>query len=171
MSGMFFVNPDVRFSRRLSVCQIQTRLLALGLFRWLTGADRRCLRMSSRPHRAEFPPALPIAYGLLLGSVSGSRAKDRASIDALRPNNNSVKSEDQYGISIIREKRPATTRRLPQKGRQSPALPDCAFASTREEIVLGKNHGFFHRGRNATSPARAACPQQRFGTVAAAAQA
>src|SRR4051794_40798646 len=123
MSGMFFVNPDVRFSRRLSVCQIQTRPFALGLFRWLTRANRRCFRMSSRRHGAEFPPALQIAYWLLLGSISGSRATDRASTDALRPHNNWVKSEDQYGISFIREKRPATTRRLPQKGRQSSALP------------------------------------------------
>ena len=168
---MFFVNPDVRFSRRLSVCQIQTRSFALGLFRWLTGADRRFFRMSSRLHEAEFPPALQIAYWLLLRSVSGSRATDRASTDALRPNNNWVKSEDQYGISFIREERPATTRRLPQKGRQSPALPECALARTSEEIVLGENHGFFHRRRKTVGPADAARAQQWFGTVAAGAQA
>jgi hypothetical protein len=169
---MFFVNPDVRFSRRFSVCQIQMRPFALGLFRWLTGADSRCLRMNSRLHGAEFPPALQIAYWLLLRSVSGSRATDCASIDALRPNNNWVISEDQYGISIIREKWPATTRRLPQKGRQqSPALPECALARTGEEIVLAENHGFFHRRRKAVGPADAARPGQRFGTAAAAAQA
>jgi hypothetical protein len=169
---MFFVNPDVRFSRRFSVCQIQPRPFALGLFRWLTGADSRCLRMNSRLHGAEFPPALQIAYWLLLRSVSGSRAMDRASIDALRPNNNWVISEDQYGISFIREKWPATTRRLPQKGRQSPALPEWALAHTGEEIVLAENHGFFHRRRKTGGPAgTAATTGQRFGAVAAGAQA
>ena len=168
---MFFVNPDVRFSRRISVCQIQRRPFALGLFRWLTGADRRFLRTNSRLHGAEFPPALQIAYWLLFGSVSGSRATDCASTDALRPSNNWVKSEDQYGISFIREERPATTRRLPQKGRQSPALPECALAHTSEEIVLAENHGFFHRRRKAGGSADAVPPQQRFGTVAPLAQA
>ena len=171
MSGMFFVNPDVRFSRRLSVCPIQTRPFAVGLFRWLTGADNRRFRTNFRLHGAEFPPALQIAYWLLLRGVSGSRATDCASTDALRPNNNWVISKDQYGISIIREKRPATTRRLPQKGRQSPALPECAPAHTGEEIVLAENHGIFHRRRKALGPADAASPHQRFGTVAALAQA
>ena len=147
MSGMFFVSPGVRFSRRFRVCQSRVRSV---LFRWLTGADRRCLRIGSRVYEAEFPLARLIVYRLLLRGILGSRATDRASTDALRPNNNWVKPEDQYGISFIGEERPASTRRLPQKGRQqSPAPPECALARTGEENVLAKNHGALHRRRPA----------------------
>src|SRR5688572_10510958 len=151
MSGMFFDNPGVRFSKRSSVCQSRLRLFASVLFRWLTGAGRRCFRINSRLHEAEFPPATQIAYRLLLRSVSGSRATDRASNDALRPNNNWVKPEDQYGISFIGEKWPAPTRRLPQKGRQQPPAPtECALARTGEANVLAKNDRLLHWRRRET---------------------
>ena len=39
MSGMFFDNPAVRFSRRFSFYQIRMRYFASLLFRWLTGAE------------------------------------------------------------------------------------------------------------------------------------
>src|SRR3954447_25156793 len=101
MSGMFFVNPGVRVSRRNKVSQ--SRVLSV-LFRWLTGADRRCLRMGSRVYEAEFPLARLIVYRVLLllrsGRISGSRARDCAptKIGTLRPFNNWVKPEDHYGI-------------------------------------------------------------------------
>src|SRR6266513_4812834 len=170
MSGMFFVNPGVRFSRRDRVCESRVRSV---LFRRFTDADRRCLRLGSRFYEAEFPSARLIVYRFLLlfrGMVSGSRATDCASSDALRPFNNWVKPEDQYGISFIGEKRPAFARRLPQKGRQSPAPPERALACTGEEIAPAANHGPFHwrrktRGETgaATTTARA---QQWRGTDA-----
>ena len=173
MSGMFFDNPGVRFSRRSSVCQSRLRLFASVLFRWLTGAGRRCFRFNSRLHEAEFPPATQIAYRLLLRSVSGSRATDRASNDALRPNNNWVKPEDQYGISFIGEKWPAPTRRLPQKGRQqSPAPPERPLARTGEANVLAKNHRFLHwrwRKTGGGTAGPAAVPWQWLGAIAHAA--
>src|SRR4051794_3992542 len=99
MSGMFFVNPGVRVSRRNSVSQ--SRVLSV-LFRRLTGADRRYLRMGSRLYEAEFPLARLIVFRVLLflrsGRTTDSPARDRASNDALRPFNNWVKPEDQYGI-------------------------------------------------------------------------
>jgi hypothetical protein len=171
MSGMFFDNPGVRFSRRFSVCQIRTRHFASVLFHWLTGAGRRWFRIISR-HEAEFPAATQIAYRLLFGSVSGSRAADRAlkKIGALRPNNNWVKPEDQYGISIIGEKWPATTRRLPQKGRQqSPPLSKRALACTGEKIVLAENYGLLHRRRQTGRETNAARSEQWLGAVAHAA--
>src|SRR6478609_6251251 len=131
MSGMFFVNPGVRVSQRNRVCQNRVQMV---LFRWLTGADRRCLRMGSRRYEAEFPLARLIIYRVLLflrdGNTTGSPATDRApkKIGALRPFNNWVKPEDQYGILSTREERPASARRLPQKGRQQPLLPECAHA-------------------------------------------
>jgi hypothetical protein len=103
----------------------------------------------------------------------GSRAKDCASTDALRPNYNWVKPEDQNDIPIIGEKWPALARRLPQKGRQqSPAPPERAIEGAGEEIVLAENHGVFHRWKTGTSgQARVADDaQQRLRAFAFAAQ-
>src|SRR3954463_15310161 len=150
MSGMFFVNPGVRVSRRNRVSH--SRVLS-ALFRWLTGADRRCLRMGSRLYEAEFPLARLIVYrGLLLlrsGHTTGSPARDCASTDALRPFNNWVKPEDQYGILSIGEERPASARRLPQTGRRkSLPLPERALARSGKKIAASANHGSFHRWRH-----------------------
>jgi hypothetical protein len=150
MSGMFFDNPAVRFSRRLSFYQIRMRSFASLLFRWLTGADGLCARIDSRCHEAEFPAATQTAYQLLVRTFLGSRARDCASTNALRPNYNWVKPEDQHDISIIGEKWPAFARRLPQKGRQSLAPPERAIEGAGEEIVLAENHGAFHRWKTGT---------------------
>jgi hypothetical protein len=171
MSGMFFDNPAVRFSRRFSFFQIQMRSFALWLFRWLTGADGFFVRIDSRCHEAEFPAPTQTAYQLLVRTLLGSRAKDRASTDALRPNYNWVKPEDQHDIPIIGEKWPALARRLPQKGRQSPAPPERAIEGAGEEIVLAENSGVFHRRKTGASAqaSNANAAQQRFRTVAFAA--
>ena len=151
MSGMFFDNPAVRFSRRLSFFQVRMRYRASLLFRWLTGANGLYARIDSRCHEAEFPFATQTAYQLLIGTLWGSRARDRASIDALRPNYNWVKPEDQYDISIIGEEWPAFARRLPQKGRQSPAPPKRAIEGAGEEILLAESNGALHRWETGTS--------------------
>jgi hypothetical protein len=167
---MFFDNPAVRFSRRLSFYQIRMRSFASLLVRWLTGAQGHCFRNSSRLREAEFPAATQIADQRLF---FGSRATDRASTDALRPNYNWVELEDQHDISIIGEKWPAFARRLPQKGRQqSPAPPERAIEGAGEEIVLAENRGVFYRGKTGASAqtnGAAAGPQQRFRAVAFAA--
>src|SRR6476661_7906158 len=150
MSGMFFVNPGVRVSRRNKVSQ--SRVLSV-LFRRLTGADRRCLRMGSRFYEAEFPLARLIVYRVLLflrsGYTTGSPAEDRApkKIGALRPFNNWVKPEDQYGILSKWEKWPAFARRLPQTGRRSLPPPERALARSGKKIAAPANHGPFHRRR------------------------
>jgi len=148
MSGMFFDNPAVRFSRRLSFYQIRMRSFASLLVRWLTGAQGHCFRNSSRLREAEFPAATQIADQRLF---FGSRATDRASTDALRPNYNWVELEDQNDISIIGEKWPAFARRLPQKGRQSPAPPERAIEGAGEEIVLAEIHGLLYRWKTGAS--------------------
>src|ERR1700730_2571676 len=66
MLGMFFDNPAVRFSRRLSFYQIRMRYFASLLFRWLTGSDGLCARIDSRCHEAEFPAVTRTAYQLLV---------------------------------------------------------------------------------------------------------
>jgi hypothetical protein len=151
MSGLFFDNPALRFSRRFSFYQIRVRHIASLLFRWLTDAEDHCIRDRSRCHEAEFPAATQIADQRLF---FGSRAADRASTDALRPNYNWVELEDTHDISIIGEKWPAFARRLPQKGRQSPAPAERAIQGAGEEIALGKDHGVFCRWK--TSPGRPA---------------
>src|ERR1041385_2836854 len=133
MSGMFFVNPGVRVSRRNRVSQ--SRVLSV-LFRRLTGADRRCFRMGSRFYEAEFSLARLIVYRVLLllrsGHTTGSPARDRVlQSGTLRPLNNWVKPEDQYGILSIGEKWPAFARRLPQTGRWRPSLPSAVRARAR----------------------------------------
>jgi hypothetical protein len=148
MSGMFFDNPALRFSRRLSFYQTRMRSFASLLVRWLTGAEGHCFRNSSRLREAEFPAATQIADQRLF---FGSRAMDRASTDALRPNYNWIELEDQYDISIIGEKWPAFARRLPQKGRQSPAPPERAIEGAGEEIVLAENRGLLFRWKTGTS--------------------
>ena len=169
MSGLFFDNPALRFSRRFSFYQIQVRHVASLLFRWLTDAKDHCIRDRSRRHEAEFPAATQIADQRLF---FGSRAADRASTDALRPNYNWVELEDTHDISIIGEKWPAFARRLPQKGRQqSPTLSERAIQGAGEEIALGEDHGVFRRWK--TSPSRqanAAGGAQRFRAFALAAQ-
>jgi hypothetical protein len=168
---MFFDNPALHFSRRLSFYQAWMRSIASLLVRRLTGAKGHCFRNSSRRHEAEFPAATQIADQRLF---FGSRATDRASTDALRPNYNWVELEDQYDISIIGEKWPAFARRLPQKGRQqSSAPPERAIEGAGEEIVLAENHGLLFRWKAGTSgPTRGADDtQQWLGAFAFVAQA
>ncbi len=166
---MFFDNPAVRFSRRLSFYQIRMRYFVSLLFRWLTGVDGLSVRIDSRCHEAEFPAATQIADQLLF---FGSRATDCASTDALRPNYNWVELEDQHDISIIGEEWPAFARRLPQKGRQSPAPPERAIEGAGEEIVLAENYGALHRrsAGNSDQTNVAVDAQQRFRAFAFAAQ-
>ena len=148
------------------------RGFASSLFRCLTVAAGGSTRVHFRLDEAEFPAASQSACKLLERTWPGSRAADCASIDALRPFNNWVKPEDQYGISFIGEKRPAFARRLPQKGRQSPAPPERAIEGAGEEIVLAENHGVFHRWKTGTSDQTngADGARQRFRAFAFAAQ-
>src|SRR3954466_1316860 len=132
MSGMFFVNPGVRVSRRNRVSQ--SRVLSV-LFRRLTGADSRYLRMGSRLYEAEFSLTRLIVFRVLLflrsGHTTGSPARGCVpQCGTLRPFNNWVKPEDQYGILSTREERPASARRLPQTGRRK-SLPPPGRASAR----------------------------------------
>jgi hypothetical protein len=168
MSGMFFDDPAVRFSRRLSHFQIRMRCFVTLLRHWLTGANRLSVRIDSRRHVAEFPTATQIAYRLLVGTLRGSRARDRASTDALRPNNNWVKPEDQYDISIIWEKWPTCARRLPQKERQSLAPPERAIEGAGEENSLAEVN-IVPNWRKTSGQANAATGSERFWNLARAA--
>ena len=174
MSGVFFEYPGVRFSRRVRLLEIILRAFASLLLRRATHAARHSFRVSSRPEAAEFPAATQTAFERLGWTLRGSRAGERASIDALRPNYNSVNTEDLYGISIIREKFAAPTgrRRFPQKGRRSPVPAKRACEGTGKENVLAESHGIFHQ-RKSADRARRGTKAQWFapGACAAIAQA
>jgi hypothetical protein len=108
--------------------------------------------MGSRLYEAEFPLARLIVFRVLLflqsGRTTGSPAMDRVPQQSgtLRPFNNWVKPEDQYGILSKWEERPAFARRLPQTGRRkSLPPPERALARSGKKIALAANHGPFHR--------------------------
>ena len=171
MSGVFFDNPGVRFSPRYKLFETRMRTFAPVLYWGLVYAARHLFRSSSRPHEAKFPAAMQTAYERLEWTPRGSHSADRASIDALRPNYNSVNTEDHYGISIIREKFAASAqRRSPTQERQQPPLSaKHADQATGEEIALAANHVFLHERKTARETFRTSA--QWLGSPAALAQA
>ena len=79
-------------------------------------------------------------------ACNGSRAGSCASLDALRPFNNSVKKfKNNYEISITRKTFAALARRIPTKGRSS-ASTRRAHESSAENI-LATIGGVFRRKR------------------------
>src|SRR5438105_8347570 len=89
--------------------------ISTSLPHWGSRPDSHGTEVSRRQNKAEFPPAAQTALKLLDWTLRGSRAVDRASSDALRPQLNLVKSEDYYEISIPWEKLTASTpERIPQ---------------------------------------------------------
>ena len=140
------------------------RLLASSLFRWLTVAVYGSNH--SRPGEVEFPGASQNA-GSLFGTFRGRRAAGCASVDALRPFNNSVNIEDKHEISFIRETLAPFARRVPTEGR-SPALSTRAGESTQENILAESRGIFWQRRKRKETGARIA---QWFAAAAPGAQA
>jgi len=114
------------------------RAFASSLLRWLTAEIYGSRQIHSRHNRTEFPMASQNA-------CNGSRAGSCASIDALRPFNNSDKFKNNYEISFTRETFAALARRIPTKGRSS-ASSRRAHESSAENI-LAKISGVFRRKR------------------------
>lgn len=142
MSGMLFEYPCVRFSRRFWLSEVITRSVASLLSRRFPDAVRRLFRSRPRPDAVELTAATQPAHERLEWTFGGPRAAARASYDALRPNYNSVNTEDHYGISIIWEKFASSTWRwLPQKGRRSPLPAEHASKGAGQTNVLAENHG------------------------------
>ena len=138
------VGDQYRFRPLLTTIQgfeIMMRLLASSLFRWLTVAVYGSKH--SRPGEVEFPGASQNAGGLW--TFRGRRAAGCASVDALRPFNNSVNIEDKHEISFIRETLAPFARRVPTE-RRSPALSTRAGESAQENI-LAETRGIFWQRR------------------------
>ncbi len=148
---MLFEYPRVRFSWRFRLLEVITRSVASLLFRRFTDAARRSFRSQPRPYAAEFTADTQSADKRLEWTFLGLRAAVRASHNALRPNHNSVNTEDHYDISIIREKFPSPTwRRLPQKGRRSSLPAEHACQGAGQANALAENHGFLLARREST---------------------
>ena len=100
----------------------------------------------SRPDEAEFPPAAQTALELLDWTFRGSRAVDRASHDALRPQRNWFNTEDYYEISIPREKLATSASwGIPTAVRY--ARRSRGLEGSRKKELLAKNHGLFRKRR------------------------
>ena len=153
--------PGVRFSRRLRLWEIIMRTFASLLAGRVAKAARSLFL--SRPQAAEFSSSNVTKRDQATRDLSGLRAAERASNGALRRNYNSVNIEDHYGISFIRERFAAPTRRrLPQKGRRSPVPaetqqhPEGAGA----EIALGEVSGFFHQRQSTHREGPGTCARE-----------
>jgi hypothetical protein len=117
------------------------------LFGWLTVTVCASRRVYFRRKEAEFPVASSRYGGTcnLRGEIFlGWRAKDRASIDALRPLNKLINIEDQHELSFIRETLAPAPRPRATTGRTF-ATPGRAPAASQENI-LATNCGIFWNG-------------------------
>jgi len=158
------VGDQYRFRPLLTTIQVfetMMRAPASSLFRWLTVAVYGSKH--SRPGEVEFPAAGQNAVWIL----RGRRAAGCASVDALRPFNNSVNIEDKHEISFIRETLAPFARRVPTEGR-SPALSTRAGESTQENILAESRGIFWQRRKRKETGARIA---QWFAAAASGAQA
>ena len=118
-------------------------------FDWLTTAGCILRRFYFRHDEAEFPAAWSRNRGIcsLLGETSrGSRAVDRASLDALRPLNNWVNTKDHHELLSTGETPAPWAWSVSTKGR-SRAFPRAARACTEAKNILATNRRIFWKWR------------------------
>ena len=126
-------------------------------FDWLTTADCILRRNYFRRDEAEFPTASSRDGGTcnLLGETfRGSRAMDRASLDALRPLNNWANIKDQHELLSTGETPAPWARSVSTKGRPR-AFPRAARAGSQTKNILATHRRIFweRRGHQQTSAA------------------
>ena len=136
-------------------------------FRLLTVATCGSRRFYFRPEQAEFPVTHQSVCNLLNGPFQGRYATGRASIDALRPTNNSVNIEDLYEISFIRETFAPFAWRLPPKGRSPRAASITGAGPSPEKDILAETGGAFWQ-RQRPKETRHRFPEWRAATAASA---
>jgi hypothetical protein len=161
MSGILFDNPAVRFPRPFRISETVARCFAP--VRWVIVAA--CRPKFSRREEVEFPAAAQIA----LQTFRGSPAADRASSDALRPQNNWVKIKDQYEASIIRETFAPRARWISTKTRRAFASAIRGRSTAGKEIALAALHRAFFKWEAGKLASRARRTQWcATGTICAA---
>ena len=131
-------------------------------FDWLTTAGCISRRFYFRHDEAEFPAASQTVCNLW--TSRGSRATDRASLDALRPLINWVNTEDHHEL-LSTGKTPAPwTRSVSTKGRPR-AFPRATRAGSKAENILATHRRIFWKWRRHTKTSDAIA--QRSTTAAA----
>jgi len=136
-------------------------------FDWLTTADCISRRFYFRRDEAEFPTASSRDGGIcsLLGETSrGSRAADRASLDALRPQNNWGITKDHHELLSTRET-PAPWARSVSTTGWPRALSRPAHASTETKNILATHRRIFRRRRRSREKTSATIAQRAAATA------
>jgi hypothetical protein len=101
-----------------------------------------------RLKEVEFPPASQSVCKLLFeGTLGGSHAVDRASIDALRLFNNWVNLKDQHELLFIRETLAPRARWVPTQ-RQWPLALSTRGSENSKEDILAADRGIFWKREN-----------------------
>lgn len=120
-----------------------------------------------RHDEAEFPRASQTACNLLKGTELGSRAADGAPLDALRPLNNRLNTQDQYELSFIRETLSPSARRFSTEGRSPSASTARSHEGPKEDILAATRCTFWKRQKHEEA---GRCIAQWFATAATGAQ-
>lgn len=121
-------------------------------FDWLTVAVCISRRFYFRHHEAEFPVAPSRNGGIcsLLGETfRGSRVADRASLDALRPLNNWVNTEDHHELLSTGGTPAPWARSVSTKGR-SRAFSRATPVGSEAKNILATNRRIFWKRRRHT---------------------
>ena len=113
-------------------------------FDWLTETGCTLGRFYFRHDEAEFPTASQTVCNLR--TSRGSRAADRASLDALRPLNNLVKIKDQHELAFIRETPAPWARPVSTEGRAR-TFSRSTRTGTEAENILATHRRIFCRQR------------------------
>lgn len=106
-----------------------------------------CFEQNSRHDVAEFSSVMQTACELLARFLKSARTVDRASLDALRPQPDSVQTEDYYEISIPGKKLTASAPgRIPTAVRYARASR--GVEGSRKKELLAENRGLLRRRRH-----------------------
>ena len=135
-------------------------------FDWLTTAGCISRRFYFRHDEAEFPTASQIVCNLW--TSRGSRAADRASLDALRPLNNWVNTEDHHELLSTGETPAPWARSVSTKGR-SRAFSRATAVGSEAKNILATNRRIFWKRRRHTKTSGTIIAQRSAATAAPAA--
>ena len=145
MSGIFLDLPSPRLLRRFRFFETRMRTFASSLLRWLRAPACDSRQVHFRPNEVEFPLASQSACKLFEWTLSGSRAADCASIDALRPFNNWVKLKDQHELLFIWETLTPFARRGAPQGQPRTLSGSAGESETSEKDILAASGRIFRR--------------------------
>lgn len=135
---------DLIRSRIRSKLKSMKRGSSSSQFDWLTETGCVLRRFYSRHDEAEFPKASQTVCNLR--TSRGSRAADRASLDALRPLNN-LNTKHKHELAFIRETPAPRARSISTSGRSRAFPRQTARAGSEAENILATHRRIFWRKR------------------------